>query len=108
MPADTADDLKWWALFDDPLLYDLVTTALENNRNLKIAVSRIEQARATVGFTRADQYPRIDAEAGAQIGNFNGGSRSPDTDIHGLPGRSIELGNRLLGKIQTVHRIGTS
>jgi multidrug efflux system outer membrane protein len=79
MPADTADDLKWWTLFDDPLLYDLVTTALENNRNLKIAVSRIEQARATVGFTRADQYPRIDAEAGAQIGNFNGGSRSPDT-----------------------------
>jgi multidrug efflux system outer membrane protein len=71
--------LKWWTLFDDPLLYDLVTTALENNRNLKIAVSRIEQARATVGFTRADQYPRIDGEAGAQIGNFNGGSRSPDT-----------------------------
>jgi multidrug efflux system outer membrane protein len=101
MPADTADDLKWWTLFDDPLLYDLVTTALENNRDLKIAVSRIEQARATVGFTRADQYPRIDGEAGAQIGNFNGGSRSPDTDIHGLPGRPAELGNRLLGKIQT-------
>jgi multidrug efflux system outer membrane protein len=56
-----------------------VTTALENNRDLKIAVSRIEQARATVGFTRADQYPRVDGEAGAQIGNFNGGSRSPDT-----------------------------
>jgi multidrug efflux system outer membrane protein len=79
MPADTADDLKWWALFDDPLLYDLVTTALENNRDLKIAVSRIEQARAAVGFTRADQYPRLNGEAGAQIGNVNGGSRSPDT-----------------------------
>ncbi len=79
MPADTADDLKWWALFDDPLIYDLVTTALENNRDLKIAVSRIEQARATVGFTRADQYPRLDGEAGAQTGNVNGGSRSPDT-----------------------------
>lgn len=79
MPAGTASDLKWWALFDDPLLYDLVTTALENNRDIKIAVSRIEQARATVGFTRADQYPRVDVEAGAQTGNFNGGSRSPDT-----------------------------
>ena len=79
MPSDAVTDLKWWALFDDPLLYDLVTTALENNRDFKIAVSRIEQARATVGFTRADQYPRLDGEAGAQIGNFNGGSRSPDT-----------------------------
>ena len=79
MPADAANDLKWWALFDDPLLYDLVVTALENNRDLKIAVSRIEQARAVLGFTRADQYPRVDVGAGAQAGNFNGGSRSPDT-----------------------------
>ena len=79
MPSDAANDLKWWALFDDPLLYDLVTTALENNRDLKIAVSRIEQAKATVGFTRADQYPRLDGEAGAQTGNFSGGARSPDT-----------------------------
>ena len=79
MPADTASDLKWWALFDVPLLYDLVTTALENNRDLKIAVSRIEQARAVLGFTRADQYPRVDGEAGAQIGNFTGRSRSLDT-----------------------------
>ncbi len=80
MPADAITDLKWWALFDDPLLYDLVTMALENNRDLKIAVSRIEEARATVGFTRADQYPRVDIEAGAQTGNFNGGSRSAYTN----------------------------
>ncbi|MBC2745364.1 MAG: efflux transporter outer membrane subunit, partial [Desulfosarcina sp.] len=69
-----------WALFDDPMLHSLVSMALENNRDLKIAVSRIEQARATVGFTRADQYPHIDVEAGIQTGNFSGGSRSPDTN----------------------------
>ena len=80
MPADTISDLKWWELFDDPLLYDLVTTALENNRDLKIALSRIEQARATVGFTRADQYPRVDVDAGAWIGNSNGGLRSTETN----------------------------
>ena len=78
MPSEPANDLKWWALFDDPLLYDLVTIALKNNRDLKIAVSRIEQARAVLGFTRADQYPSVDVGAGAQAGNFNGGSRSPD------------------------------
>ena len=101
MPAETADDLKWWALFDDPLLYDLVTTALENNRDLKIAVSRIEQARATVGFTRADQYPRLDGEAGAQTGNVNGGSRSSDTTSTIYLSAPLNLGNRLLGQIQT-------
>ncbi|HSO18927.1 MAG TPA: efflux transporter outer membrane subunit [Desulfosarcina sp.] len=79
MPDDDADDLKWWELFDDPLLHALVATALENNRDLKIAASRIEASRATLGFTRADQYPRLDGDAGAQTGNFNGGSRSPQT-----------------------------
>jgi len=80
MEAAPADDLKWWELFEDPLLLSLVTKALENNRDLKIAVSRIEQARANVGFVRADQYPRVDVDAGAVTGNFSGGSRSPDTN----------------------------
>ncbi len=76
MPAQSADDLKWWELFDDPVLTDLVKTALENNRDLKIAVSRIEQARATVGFTRADQFPTLSGEAGFYKGNYSSGSRS--------------------------------
>ncbi|MCP4341802.1 MAG: TolC family protein [Desulfobulbaceae bacterium] len=80
MPVDGVTELKWWELFEDPLLYSLVTTALENNRDLKVAISRIEQARATVGFTRADQFPRLDVDTGASRGNFNGGSRSPDTN----------------------------
>ena len=80
MPADPANDLKWWELFQDPLLYSLVTTALANNRDLKIAVSRIEQARANLGFVRADQYPRVDIDAGATTGNFSGGTRSADTN----------------------------
>jgi len=78
-PTDTAADLRWWELFDDPILVDLVMEALKNNRDIRVAASRIEQARATVGFTRADRYPRLDGDAGAYTGNFNGGSRSPDT-----------------------------
>ncbi len=80
MPSDSAEDLKWWALFDDPVLYTLVVTALENNRDIKIAASRIEQARATVGFTRADQLPQISGQAGAYTGNYSSGSRSTDTN----------------------------
>jgi len=80
MSSEEAVDLKWWELFDDPLLFSLVTTALENNRDLQIAVSRIEQARATVGFTRADQFPRLDIEAGALTGNNSSGFRSEDTN----------------------------
>lgn len=80
MPADPVDDLQWWELFEDPSLYALVTSALANNRDLQIAVSRIEQARANLGFVRADQYPRVDIDAGASSGNFSGGFRSEDTN----------------------------
>ncbi|MEN8757005.1 MAG: efflux transporter outer membrane subunit [Desulfobacterales bacterium] len=80
MPVDTAEELKWWELFDDPVLYTLVSTALENNRDLKIAISRIEQARAFLGFTRADQYPALNIQGGANGGNFLGSSRSDSTD----------------------------
>jgi len=73
-------NLKWWELFDDPVLYSLVVTALNDNKDAMIAASRIEEARATLGFTKADQYPRLDLEGGAKIGNFTGVSRSSTTD----------------------------
>ncbi|MFO7553881.1 MAG: efflux transporter outer membrane subunit [Desulfobacterales bacterium] len=73
-------NLKWWELFDDPVLYSLVVAALKDNKDLMIAASRIEEARASLGFTRADQYPRLDIEGSARTGNFLGVSRSSTTD----------------------------
>jgi multidrug efflux system outer membrane protein len=82
MPAVSADELKWWELFDDPVLYELVTVALENNKDVKIAVSRMDEARASLGFTRADQFPRLDLQGGANRGTFSGGVRSEDTNYY--------------------------
>ncbi len=74
----TASDLKWWELFDDPILFEMVNTALENNKNTKIALSSIAQARAELGFYKADEYPAIGISGGAATGNF-GGARSLET-----------------------------
>lgn len=73
-------NLRWWELFNDPILQSLVNTALEENKDIRIAIARIEQARASLGFTRADMYPFIDIEAGANKGTFSGGRRSETTD----------------------------
>jgi len=73
-------NLRWWELFNDPILQSLVNTALEENKDVRIAIARIEQARASLGFTRADMYPFIDIEAGANKGTFSGGRRSETTD----------------------------
>jgi len=78
-PAGDLADLKWWELFNDPLLVSMITTALENNRDIKIAVSRISQARAALGFTEVDGYPRLDVEAGVNRGDFTGAGKSPST-----------------------------
>jgi multidrug efflux system outer membrane protein len=78
--TELADDLQWWKLFDDPYLVSLVSMALERNRDLRIAVSRIAQARAAIGFTEADEYPRLDLDGGINRGNFTGTGKSPNTD----------------------------
>jgi outer membrane protein, multidrug efflux system len=58
-------DLSWWQLFQDPDLRELVRVALEENKDLRIAVTRVDQARALLGVTRAAQFPQIDASASA-------------------------------------------
>lgn len=78
--AEIDVNLKWWELFSDPILLSLVRTAILNNLDIKIAVSRIEEARATLGFTKADLYPMLNIEGSAQTGNFIGGGRSNSTD----------------------------
>lgn len=77
-PAPHAN-LNWWELFNDPVLQDLVMTALENNRDVMAAAARIEEARAYLGTTRADQYPLVNIEAGAGAGTFSGRTRALET-----------------------------
>jgi len=52
-------DLKWFEVFKDEALQDLIRSALENNYDLRDAVVRIEAARANLGITKADQLPTI-------------------------------------------------
>jgi len=57
-------DEKWWDLFKDPQLQDLIRAGLKNNYDVQIAASRILQAQAQVGVTRADQFPTVSAGPG--------------------------------------------
>jgi len=59
--ADTSSlaDLKWFEIFKDERLQQLIREALESNYDLRDAIARVDAARATVGVTRADQYPAI-------------------------------------------------
>lgn len=58
-------DQKWWEVFQDPQLQELVRTALKQNYDVRIAAARILEAQAQLGITRADQLPAINAGASA-------------------------------------------
>ena len=65
-----AASLDWKNFFSDPKLKQLIDQALLNNRDLRVAVLNIEQARAQLQIRRADQLPGVS-------GVFSG-SRAPD------------------------------
>jgi multidrug efflux system outer membrane protein len=73
-------DLKWFNVFKDDQLQALINEALIHNFDLREAVARIDEARANLGLTRADQYPTIVGSADiTTIGNSrNGQFRIPE------------------------------
>jgi multidrug efflux system outer membrane protein len=55
--------LKWFEVFKDEKLQELINEALTHNYDLREAVARIDAARASYGITRSDQFPTIGASA---------------------------------------------
>ena len=61
-------DLPWWEVFSDDRLKSLVQTALANNYDLRIAITRIEQSRQIAAQARAQYFPFLNYSAGASAG----------------------------------------
>ncbi|HET6974983.1 MAG TPA: efflux transporter outer membrane subunit [Pyrinomonadaceae bacterium] len=88
-PADnnSIGDLKWFEVFQDQELQKLVRTAFAQNYDLRLAVARINAARANVGLVRSNQFPqfegavdltttRTSADSGASVSALSGQKRS--------------------------------
>lgn len=57
--GDSMINLAWWELFGDPYLDTMIYLALEHNQDILIAMSRVEQAYAVLGVSKADLFPRF-------------------------------------------------
>ncbi len=67
-PATQASSLgneQWWQLYQDPVLTQLIHTAIAQNYDVRIAAARVLEAQAQVGITRSNQFPS--ASVGADI-----------------------------------------
>lgn len=57
--------LDWWKNYGDENLNLLIAEALKNNDDLKLAVARLEEAKARLGLAEANRYPNVNAGAAA-------------------------------------------
>ncbi|MGO9424313.1 MAG: efflux transporter outer membrane subunit [Steroidobacteraceae bacterium] len=63
--AVSVGDSGWWEVYSDPDLQALLATAITNNYDVKIAVARIEEARAQLGSQRLNYLPQLSVDAAA-------------------------------------------
>ena len=80
---DAAADLvntTWWQHFNDPVLDELITTALNENLDIKAATARVDQFLGQYRTTRSEFFPQIGASAGA--------FRQKDTETGLVPGNN--------------------
>ncbi len=93
--TDTIVNLRWWEMFDDDVLDTLIRIALDNNKDVLVAAARVDAARANLGYTKADQWPRFGYQVGVNSGNVFAGvfsQESVTTNWFAFPEMSWEIG----------------
>lgn len=93
--AESIADLKWFGVFKDEKLQDLIRIALERNYDLRDAVARVEEARANLGITRSNQYPNVAAGAAVEFNRFSRDGATPISEQL-LPSQNRTFGSAAL------------
>ncbi|MCV9385791.1 efflux transporter outer membrane subunit [Reichenbachiella ulvae] len=71
-PSDSLTDIKWWELFNDPVLDSLLRMALDSNREVKATFNSIEQARLKYKIQKANLYPDLNLQGQLNYGTYSG------------------------------------
>ncbi|MGA2596703.1 MAG: efflux transporter outer membrane subunit [Bryobacteraceae bacterium] len=97
-PAQAASlaSLKWFEIFKDEQLQNLIRTALQQNYDLRDAVARVQAARASLGITRSEQFPNFAASGAVEINRLSRNGATPLPAIF-LPSQNRNFGEASLG-----------
>jgi multidrug efflux system outer membrane protein len=60
-----AEDGRWWRIYEDQALNDLIDEAFKTNADLVLAAARVDEARGILGEARSFLFPTVDAQASA-------------------------------------------
>jgi len=90
--AASLADLKWFEVFHDEKLQELIRAALAHNYDLRDAVARVEEARANLGITRSNQLPQVSASGSLEVTRLSRNGQFP------LPSTFVANQNRTWGE----------
>jgi len=90
-PGSRAADIEWQRFFGDARLKRLIELALQNNRDLRVAVLNVDRVRAQYQIQRADRFPSLNGVVAASRQPNTGGSGNITTYQVGLSVTSYEL-----------------
>ena len=94
--AVAAADIDWQQFFQDARLRQLISLALRNNRDLRVAILNIEQARAQLQVKRSDELPTVNVGAtGSRQPNSSGGITSAYTAGFNVTGYELDFFGRV-------------
>lgn len=79
-------DMKWWDIYADTNLRNLIDYTLENNKDMKIAVAKVKEMAARKKINQADFFPQINANVYGQDEklNYQGNYSTPHDIEYGL------------------------
>lgn len=77
--TDTTQLPDWRSIYSDPVLLALIDSALKNNLDAQMALSRVNESRAYLGMAKADLYPSITVGGSGLYGNTLGSFPSGKT-----------------------------
>jgi outer membrane protein, multidrug efflux system len=83
-PGPSFGEVEWWRIFDDEQLVALIQTALAENYDLRVAATRILDARAQLTIARSFLYPTANAGIGTSYTRFVGRSGEFDPQLDQL------------------------
>jgi multidrug efflux system outer membrane protein len=105
--AESLADAPWFQIFDDPALQQIIKEGIASNLDLRMAVARVEEARARAGIAKSFLYPQIDGTAsyGARRTSNTRNQDSAQQDDEGTTNQTGVYGFQLSWELDLFGRI---
>ena len=99
--SDPRSLAEWWKTLNDPVLTNLISQSIAENKDLKLAMSRIRETRAQLGIAETDRFPSADASGSAVSAKSTGKEERSERYSLGIDaGWEIDLFGRVRRSVE--------